>query len=634
VRHSTTNDQLSAAIRRGTDLDLRGKAADLRSFTPDGLADSFRVKRDVLAPRKGPVLAGLIVKRSGEKPLDLEAESLDFNLHFENCEFHCPILLADAVARSITFTQCIFHAPLNAERLRCTKLTFLGGEFRSSSLWNLKSLVSGEDLTFGGGFRLAGTVLLHGAEIGGRLVMDGARLTHPDVSLNADGMSVKSDVLLSNGFEAAGTVILRGARIGDRLVMDGARLTHPDVSLNADGMSVKSDVLLSNGFEAAGTVILRGAHVGDRLVMRRSRLSHPDVALNGEDMTVQSGVFLDEGFEAQGTTRLPGANIGGQLVMRGAILHHRHVALNAARIIVKSDVFLNEGFDAVGTIRFRRSLVGGTMYMCPNRPLRMDAPGANWSSLQDSPHSWAPESDTSGLTFSVASVEGDWKVDERIAWLQSLTFSRSTWLQTERIYREHGKREAANNVAIALRNRDRRNRKSLWSLFVRNPLDWLLEALSGYGYRPLRCVTALLALVFAVYLPLAIPFGRDTMVASTSFGPTFTAGGQRTEELSLTAARYSDRCGDGTVTCFNAFLFAIDTVLPFVDLQQTDTWHPDRHRGAKSPNWYGNQHLQAGAILAWYLPLASLLGWAFSTIALLTITRLGNRPGLSGSLCK
>jgi hypothetical protein len=465
-------------------------------------------------------------------------------------------------------------------------------------------------------------------------VMDGARLTHPDVSLNADGMSVKSDVLLSNGFEAAGTVILRGARIGDRLVMDGARLTHPDVSLNADGMSVKSDVLLSNGFEAAGTVILRGAHVGDRLVMRRSRLSHPDVALNGEDMTVQSGVFLDEGFEAQGTTRLPGANIGGQLVMRGAILHHRHVALNAARIIVKSDVFLNEGFDAVGTIRFRRSLVGGTMYMCPNRPLRMDAPGANWSSLQDSPHSWAPESDTSGLTFSVASVEGDWKVDERIAWLQSLTFSRSTWLQTERIYREHGKREAANNVAIALRNRDRRNRKSLWSLFVRNPLDWLLEALSGYGYRPLRCVTALLALVFAVYLPLAIPFGRDTMVASTSFGPTFTAGGQRTEELSLTAARYSDRCGDGTVTCFNAFLFAIDTVLPFVDLQQTDTWHPDRHRGAKSPNWYGNQHLQAGAILAWYLPLASLLGWAFSTIALLTITRLGNRPGLSGSLCK
>lgn len=130
-----------------------------------------------------------------------------------------------------------------------------------------------------------------------------------------------------------------------------------------------------------------------------------------------------------------------------------------------------------------------------------------------------------------------------------------------------------------------------------------------------------------VFVPLAIPSGgRQSMTESTAFGPTYAAGGTKTTMLELETVNIHDRCGDGTVRCFNAFLYAVDLVVPLVDLGQINTWHPDAHRGPQSPNWRGQEHLQVGAIMAWYLPIMSLLGWALSTIGLLTITRLGNRP--------
>jgi hypothetical protein len=70
-------------------------------------------------------------------------------------------------------------------------------------------------------------------------------------------------------------------------------------------------------------------------------------------------------------------------------------------------------------------------------------------------------------------------------------------------------------------------------------------------------------------------------------------------------------CGGGRVRCFQPVLFAIDTVVPIIDLKQRATWYPSRDRG--------------GTTMEWFLNACTMLGWAASTVFALSFTRLG-RP--------
>jgi hypothetical protein len=63
------------------------------------------------------------------------------------------------------------------------------------------------------------------------------------------------------------------------------------------------------------------------------------------------------------------------------------------------------------------------------------------------------------------------------------------------------------------------------------------------------------------------------------------------------------------VRCFSPVLYAIDTVIPLVSLDQRATWYAD-------PN------AQDGAFMQWWLNAATLLGWLLSSIFVLSLTRL------------
>jgi hypothetical protein len=76
----------------------------------------------------------------------------------------------------------------------------------------------------------------------------------------------------------------------------------------------------------------------------------------------------------------------------------------------------------------------------------------------------------------------------------------------------------------------------------------------------------------------------------------------------VTAVR-SDACGGGEVRCFNPVLYAIDTVVPLVSLEQRSTWYPD-------------PSLRYGAFMQWWLNAATLLGWLLSSIFVLSLARL------------
>jgi hypothetical protein len=75
----------------------------------------------------------------------------------------------------------------------------------------------------------------------------------------------------------------------------------------------------------------------------------------------------------------------------------------------------------------------------------------------------------------------------------------------------------------------------------------------------------------------------------------------------------ADACGDGEVRCFSPVLYAIDTAIPLISLNQRTTWYPD-------------PHLRGGELMQWWLNLATLLGWLLSSIFALSLTRLSRSP--------
>ena len=124
----------------------------------------------------------------------------------------------------------------------------------------------------------------------------------------------------------------------------------------------------------------------------------------------------------------------------------------------------------------------------------------------------------------------------------------------------------------------------------------------------------LAALLILVTISLELPTAQATMRTTTSagevystHGPAPTAGTGRGGDPA--AVRHTDACGDGQVRCFNPVLYAIDTVVPLVSLDQRSTWYPD-------PN------VRDGAFMQWWLNAATLLGWLLSSIFVLSLARL------------
>jgi len=119
-------------------------------------------------------------------------------------------------------------------------------------------------------------------------------------------------------------------------------------------------------------------------------------------------------------------------------------------------------------------------------------------------------------------------------------------------------------------------------------------------------------LLILVIASLEAPATQATMRATTAAGLVFSTHGPASGALpsaARVAAERSDACGGGEVRCFNPVLYAIDTVVPLVSLEQRSTWYPD-------------PSLRYGAFMQWGLNAATLLGWVLSSIFVLSLARL------------
>jgi hypothetical protein len=359
-----------------------------------------------------------------------------------------------------------------------------------------------------------------------------------------------------------GEVQLRDARIGGVLDLTGARLSNPGRhALIADRVTVDGALIASGGFTVEGELRLVGAKVSGTVDLDGAQLHNPGAAaLTADRLTVGGNLLARHGFAADGEVSLIHVDIGGQLNFVDATLANPGgFALHVGGATV-NNLWLVFAAPPTGLVRLS---------------------GLHAETILDNPETWPEHLNLTGCTYQnliarrfidpdtpMPTVTID--VHRRLAWLRRDPdgYLPQPYEQLAAVYRRTGHDWEARRVLL---DKHRRRRDTLpWPGRL---TGYLLDGLVGYGYRTwlagiwLTAFWLLGALVFTLQPPVA-----------RSPGPPSA----------------------------NPALYALDLILPIINLGQEDTWRPT---GA-------TQYVATLLILA---------GWVLTTAVIPGLTRLLNR---------
>ena len=569
-------------------------------------------------------LAGLSGQMLTARQLDLRGSTLTHRLYLPNADI--------------------------AGNLACDGAQLTGADSDGNALF-ADGLKTGGNVFLRDAFTAAGAVRLPGADIAGQFDCSVAQLTGVDSdgdALVADGLKTGGAVLLRD-CTAAGTVRLPGADIAVNLECDGAQLTTANRGGNAlvaDGLKTRGAVFLRDGFTAAGAVRLLGADITSGLDCTGAQLTGVDSdgnALFADGLKTGGDVFLRD-CTAAGAVRLPGADIAGQFDCTGAQLtgvDSDGDALFADGLKTGGAVFLRGGFTAAGTVSLSSARVGASVYLTPTAlaidgKVALNAAGAQIVGTLR----WAPASAVSGQVnlegATAGRLDDDWSsgrpngywptggrlrldgftydrfggaqratANQRWAWIRSqyqanaadsqAEFATQPYEQLTAVYQQAGQDTEARKVAIA-RRADLRKYGDLNS--YRRVGNWFLGWSIGYGYKTWRAGLVLVGVFAAVVVlsffaqqhHLMVPVG-DT--DGLRFVPSAT------------------RC-TSSYPCFSPVGYAVDTVIPVVNVHQADNWGPDAHT-------------TLGHAWAAGTRFATVLGWALATLLVAGFTGIVRR---------
>ena len=257
-----------------------------------------------------------------------------------------------------------------------------------------------------------------------------------------------------------------------------------------------------------------------------------------------------------------------------------------------------------------------------------------------------------GLTYGQVSGAAD--ANQRIAWLEkgSLVegnFFPQPFTQLAKVWREMGHDGAASKVLLRreklIRKQSRQDATispngdvkiaflSLWrdsinilSLFFDILLSWLV----GYGHRPFRSLGCLILLIVIAIFPAHFAWKEGSFAPNS--GPVLTSAGwlglhakeSNPAEVWSGKTEPKDWAGPDVEIAwqdiapgrdwetFHPVAYAIDVVIPIIDIGQTGAWAPSTTRG----NW--------GWRLWWLKGVLSVFGWivtAFGAAAIAGIIR-------------
>jgi hypothetical protein len=413
------------------------------------------------------------------------------------------------------------------------------------------------------------------------------------------GEMLTASALDLSGSTLTGPLRLPRADIAGALSCSGAQLIGCDddgSALFADGIKVGFDAFLDDGFTARGAILLRLADITGMLSCRDAHLNGRNsdgYSLAAYGMQVTGDLWLDESFTAVGGIALQSARVG------------RHVWLRQGTLTADKD---GPAFDAAG------AQIAGTLRWAPTQQVagRVSLDGAAVGELDDadawvtSPANgfWPTDGRLSLKGFTYNRITGNHPppVEKRLDWIRSQyqppskdappVFATQPYEQLAAVCRRAGQDTAARTVAIARRS-DLRTYGNLST--HRKAVNWLLDVTIKYGYQTWRAGLLLVA-VFVAFLVLAV-LGQHLHVIV----PVGNIKGlQPVPTATQSTSNYP---------CFYPAGYAIDTVIPIVNVHQADYWGPDGH-AAWGWVWVG---------AAW---LATGLGWALATLLVAGYTGL------------
>ncbi|HEY7224280.1 MAG TPA: hypothetical protein VH561_11910 [Micromonosporaceae bacterium] len=485
--------------------------------------------------------------------------------------------------------------------------------FSGKALVGLRLFV-GAELLLEGTTTISGGIDLASAELGRFAIESGSTVEAPgEVAIDLTNAEIRSAVTVGEAVRVRGTTLLVGARIRGRLDLDGAALTDPQGHslLKADGATIDGDVTLKRVRATGGQLKFWRSTVGGGFDAEGAVVENPDggtVRLHQSE--VGGSVRLIDGFISIGCVVLSRTAVGGRLDLGGGHFHcprpGEHNTEGAAIRAVS------------GT--FRGGMDLGWAAITP----AINVTDTATSVLQDDPSNWPERIYIAGFSYERFDAPRDggsqgrvWDWERRLAWLrQQSQYDAGPYEQAARVFRGHGYVHGAEQLLIRQRSdarraeqhsRSRPHDMTEWTRasadWTRNAVDWVYDWTVGYGFRPGRVLWLLAALLALVGTTLAVPAVQATLRASDQ-GVVFTTRGPVG-----VADQSADPCGGGQVRCFNPLLYAVDTVVPLVALDQRSTWYPDRFA-------------RGGAFVEWWLNLATVAGWLLSSIFLLSFARL------------
>jgi hypothetical protein len=488
------------------------------------------------------------------------------------------------------FEDCVFEEPIDLTSAEGTSLII-----RNATVPGLhaKGMRLQADLEYTDVH--SGAVDLFGAKIGGQLWLTGttARANTADWAISAPSLVVAGG-LYGRGLIADGGVNLWGADIGASLELDAAHLTADGrAALRADNVTVRLDMRLSGPLVVDGGIDMVGARIGGRLWLTDAQVTAgtADWAINAPGLTVSGGMYAHR-LIARGGVNLWGADIGAGIEFNGATLTAEDgLALRAPGLSVNGGIHLIAGCAITGQTDLSDTKLTGTLAITDatltsarqptlnlaaahlttvrlgtlhGHNLGVDLRGATVTTLHDEPGSW-PQTlwlDRLNYTNLLPYLPGT----HRLRWLSRDPEAGrpDAYQQLAAFYRRAGQDHEARTVLLA------KHRRLRPDLGVPGRLwGYLQDILVGYGYRPIRALTWLTALI-------------ATLTAYTTI--------HRPQPASASSPG------------FNPLAYAADVVLPILNLGQEQAYQPPG----------------PGRWIAW---TATLTGWILTTAVLTATTR-------------
>jgi hypothetical protein len=500
-----------------------------------------------------------------------------------------------------------------------------------------------EPLRSAQGPNVSGRIDMGNAHIRGRWMVKHATVQHPSrddsrynhvghgglqrVAISAPRLRVDGDLTIHDSV-IRGALDLRSAEVGGDLQIQRGHLSNPGhtaIALAAARLGSIMSVygqrpvadkatspaldMIQGSIYAPGMQVYGSIDWSDVTLSRPYRLSDSSIVLNHSQI---GGPVSFRRVVSDGFLRCANTEVRGDLSVQGG--RFKSLQLDSAKV---SHVLRIDGtsFSSVGTaVSLKKaSAQSGMVLRLGITGGQVDLSDATTARFGFYSSGWPTRFSIKGLRFRAISdlaADPDGEVSGVLDWLdRQEPFDSSPYEQLAAALRAQGRPTDAENALIRGKRRSRLKDPTVAT--PRRWLDWVFDRSLGYGYRPGRMCGVLLALVIMVAMSVILPDGRELMravdPANNVYSPTVLIS-----DLNQAAPRSGEDCGDGSIRCFNAVVFAVDTVVPLLDLGQRQTWYPD------------SRDLR-GLAMQYWLATATIAGWVLSTVLVLSMARFARR---------